>query len=591
MKKLLDILNQTPEAILEAAAVASDLGVNSNQVVPPITASENDRVGVALQKLDQIGEMVDDLYNTLSHLEEIDSDIDMSVTSAYNTVDDLYAKIDEKYDVIPIDFDGEEYGDIEESFDLEEGSDTYSLNHAQTFWYKFNGGKEKGTNFKKFQDHLMKWVRDGKVTYEKDPTFAKITNMADRYDLEFKDKSSLNVWLPKKKEDGDFVHFSTQGKFSRRGGSLFPPDVKASQIVLKEALKVPDELYKIGFRIAVPGHDTWKPSNMNVLGLYGIPMRAGKWADTFFGVTDDPNRPYSIVDADGVRSYRDLKDAIKAVRTMAKEGMELMDDSILLEVLSKDAPSSEWIDDFVNSDAPQFKGKSKKERIKMALGAYYAAQKKESVDLTEGKYTVILQKWADTQRGDVSLAKKEVEITASNDKDAHAKAKKLVPKESGSDWAWRVYDVRPIKEDLELDEKKMSPQQSFDYERYMNGAMKKDDYEKKWKLGKYKPAESNAKKLTGPGGLYKNLIHKSMREELELEESVNLSKIKELVAMSLIDEKDVAPTIAALKAAQSPEKVLTKNQISLLANLSVMLTNVILGDTAALSSVKRAAKE
>jgi hypothetical protein len=46
----------------------------------------------------------------------------------------------------------------------------------------------------------------------------------------------------------------------------------------------------------------------------------------------------------------------------------------LNEVLSKDAKAGDWIHDFVHSDNPKFEGKSKKERIKMALGAYYGKQ-------------------------------------------------------------------------------------------------------------------------------------------------------------------------------------------------------------------------
>ena len=52
------------------------------------------------------------------------------------------------------------------------------------------------------------------------------------------------------------------------------------------------------------------------------------------------------------------------------------------EALDPDADASVWIDDFVKSDDPRFEGKSKEERIKMALGAWYAAQKKESVEPT-----------------------------------------------------------------------------------------------------------------------------------------------------------------------------------------------------------------
>jgi hypothetical protein len=52
----------------------------------------------------------------------------------------------------------------------------------------------------------------------------------------------------------------------------------------------------------------------------------------------------------------------------------------LKEVLTSNDPVEKWIADFVKSDNPKFDGKTKKERIKMALGAFYASQdKKESV--------------------------------------------------------------------------------------------------------------------------------------------------------------------------------------------------------------------
>ena len=49
----------------------------------------------------------------------------------------------------------------------------------------------------------------------------------------------------------------------------------------------------------------------------------------------------------------------------------------LLEVLKASDPTGKWIDDFVHSDNPKFAGKSKKERIRMALGASYASKKNE----------------------------------------------------------------------------------------------------------------------------------------------------------------------------------------------------------------------
>jgi len=52
------------------------------------------------------------------------------------------------------------------------------------------------------------------------------------------------------------------------------------------------------------------------------------------------------------------------------------------EKLTAADPASKWISDFVKSDNPKFAGKSKKERIQQALGAYYAAKggKNEEVE-------------------------------------------------------------------------------------------------------------------------------------------------------------------------------------------------------------------
>lgn len=58
-------------------------------------------------------------------------------------------------------------------------------------------------------------------------------------------------------------------------------------------------------------------------------------------------------------------------------------DQMINEVLSKDASAGDWIHDFVHSDNPKFKGKSKEMRKKMALAAYYAKQRNEEVEVEE----------------------------------------------------------------------------------------------------------------------------------------------------------------------------------------------------------------
>ena len=52
-------------------------------------------------------------------------------------------------------------------------------------------------------------------------------------------------------------------------------------------------------------------------------------------------------------------------------------DEMISEVLSKDASAGEWIHDFVHSDNPKFAGKSKAERKKQALAAYYSKKNEE----------------------------------------------------------------------------------------------------------------------------------------------------------------------------------------------------------------------
>jgi len=64
-------------------------------------------------------------------------------------------------------------------------------------------------------------------------------------------------------------------------------------------------------------------------------------------------------------------------------------DEMINEVLGKDATAGDWIHDFVHSDNPKFAGKSKAERKKMALGAYYGKQNEEFEQLDELKKATV----------------------------------------------------------------------------------------------------------------------------------------------------------------------------------------------------------
>jgi len=68
------------------------------------------------------------------------------------------------------------------------------------------------------------------------------------------------------------------------------------------------------------------------------------------------------------------------LKGMKEKYEESILDELISEVLSKDADAGDYIHDFVHSNNPKFAGKSKAERKKMALGAYYAKKNEEYVE-------------------------------------------------------------------------------------------------------------------------------------------------------------------------------------------------------------------
>jgi len=100
-------------------------------------------------------------------------------------------------------------------------------------------------------------------------------------------------------------------------------------------------------------------------------------------------------------------DALKPKTT--KEEVEQVD-----EVLTKSTTAGETIHDFVHSKNPKFAGKSKKERQRMALGAYYAKQREQKEEVSEDLAVPLLG--GDPPRGDseeaIEMVKSELKALA-----------------------------------------------------------------------------------------------------------------------------------------------------------------------------------
>ena len=75
------------------------------------------------------------------------------------------------------------------------------------------------------------------------------------------------------------------------------------------------------------------------------------------------------------KSSKKLDKRIAGYRTAWGKQEKMSEESELDEVLKPSMGAAAYIDDFVPSKDPKFAGKSKKERIKQALAAYYSAKR------------------------------------------------------------------------------------------------------------------------------------------------------------------------------------------------------------------------
>lgn len=119
-------------------------------------------------------------------------------------------------------------------------------------------------------------------------------------------------------------------------------------------------------------------------------------------------------------------DKVKAKKLVTQVLKQMMDEETLAEVLSPKDPLEKWIHDFVHSDDKRFEGKSKEERIRMATGAYYAAQKNEALDPV-GKADADIDNDGDVDKSDKYLHNRRKTIKKA------MKKKKEEPSESDDD--------------------------------------------------------------------------------------------------------------------------------------------------------------
>lgn len=80
--------------------------------------------------------------------------------------------------------------------------------------------------------------------------------------------------------------------------------------------KAKAKLKSMGFEKAPIGPKTHQIliGKSKIEDLYGIPMRAGHWADVFFATMYDTKAPWCVIDSEGRECYANLDDAMKALQ-------------------------------------------------------------------------------------------------------------------------------------------------------------------------------------------------------------------------------------------------------------------------------------
>lgn len=101
----------------------------------------------------------------------------------------------------------------------------------------------------------------------------------------------------------------------------------------------------------------------------------------------------------------DIVEFVEAINEMDESQL----DEMINEVLGKSAKAGDWIHDFVHSDNPKFAGKSKSQRKKMALAAYYGKQRNEELKGNQHKIDANKNGKVDAHDFKLLRAKKKVD--------------------------------------------------------------------------------------------------------------------------------------------------------------------------------------
>jgi hypothetical protein len=187
--------------------------------------------------------------------------------------------------------------------------------------------------------------------------------------------------------------------------------------------RVPESEMKKHFRDKAAGKEEVEESTKTFSSMMeAMDKKLYARLEKLMGPTQNVNQAIDVVAKNVTKG-----DKVKAKKLVTQVLKQMMGEETLAEVLSPKDPLEKWIHDFVHSDDKRFEGKSKEERIRMATGAYYAAQKNEALDPV-GKADDDIDNDGDVDSSDKYLHNRRKTI-----KKAMKRKKKEEPSESDDD--------------------------------------------------------------------------------------------------------------------------------------------------------------
>jgi chemotaxis protein histidine kinase CheA len=464
-------------------------------------------------------------------------------------------------------------------------------------------------------DDLYSVIGAGDVNVTPD----EIDSILSAYDIlaEIHDKYDDAFPMPSQDYDLDALDVEVSEEVNLQLEELELAEAMAWQMMTKT-------LKDLGFEPTKPSKDTWQPGTPKrvVDHMFGIPMRAGKWADTFFVIFgDDDAKPYSIVDGDGHMTFANLGDALKELKKRAKvqESTELDEAPITKTkwkvAFSYDDPSgvgianakitvhandSESAKRFAETDLKK-KGRFKNFRIKSASKINEESEL-EDVELTETPGgPSIVQKLKATRAGF------QAKLDSGKYPDSEDSFKKMIAK---LDTQLKAHSVK--KEDVDqLDEVKVTITK-WNLNKGVEGQFRmevigQDGSAAAKILDKVMPSakfalfddqfgfKTTKERDAASAALVK--FYSAIKEwdttEIPLgtiSEEFDETKFRRLAMTGLVPDTDVALIIRAMKTLDAG-KVLTVQQKNLIATTFQSLIGLVTGDTSVFSKIQTAVKK